>query len=309
MQNILISQTWIHFNLGWTKIKETVFPQPLKFPRNAVLGPNQRWEGSLARWQGVVRVSSVQWLMPFLSQAGIQSPSIQWSAFLASHSHPPGCLRGLNKVATLPIDADSYWIPGTRCVKLISIYLKSLCSCYKSVYHLETPQAGYWQSRIFGRCGKKWLSTYLGGNIKRRGLVCRRLLYWLACSLWPPKMATSCALEPPCTVVMEGFYSGPADIFHAWPTHAVVKTRRLEEDGVHETLVFCLQQIGQSCIVATIGAVTVWQKLRPVLCWPLCFKKSQTRKMLKSGPGPVKWSPLCSQLLYTLTNLKGAGNP
>ena len=170
--------------------------------------------------------------MPFLSQAGIQSPSIQWSAFLASHSHPPGCLRGLNKVATLPIDADSYWIPGTRCVKLISIYLKSLCSCYKSVYHLETPQAGCnWQSRIFGRCGKKWLSTYLGGNIKRRGLVCRRLLYWLACSLWPPKMATSCALEPPCTVVMEGFYSGPADIFHAWPTHAVVKTRRLEEDG------------------------------------------------------------------------------
>ena len=66
----------------------------------------------------------------------------------------------------------------------------------------------------------------------------------------PAKMATSCrmascALEPPCTVVMEGFYSGPGDIFHAWPTHAVVKRRRLGRKKAHEksqTLVFCLQQ-------------------------------------------------------------------
>ena len=60
-----------------------------------------RWDPINVRaWQGVVRVSSVQWLMPFLSHPGIQSPSIQWSAFLPRHSHPPGCARGLNKVGT-----------------------------------------------------------------------------------------------------------------------------------------------------------------------------------------------------------------
>ena len=71
-----------------------------------------------------------------------------------------------------------------------------------------------------------------------------RLLYWLARSTGKDghKPHGQQARSHGCTVVMEGFYSGPGDIFHAWPTHAaVVKTRRLERKTAHEksqTLVF-----------------------------------------------------------------------
>ena len=142
------------------------------------------------------------------------------------------------------------WDLSEKCLQLL---IKS--SYLVTTHKLNTDSQGFWvganpkslevivylRSKIFRQL--RWGEDFYIDLLYRS--TSKDLLYWLARSTGKDghKPDGQVARSPGCTVVMEGFYSGPGDIFHAWPTHALllVKTRRLEWKTAHEksqTLVF-----------------------------------------------------------------------